>query len=96
MTNDEALKAIKDLVEYCTTNSITELKTEEYEVPLMGEGVKTKKITKVEYFIRTSETVISTESINEQIQSIDSQISDLTTQKQEIVSIAEQINTLQN
>lgn len=95
MTKETALSTVKDLLEYCTTHAITELQTEEYDAPLLGEGMKAKKITKIEYVIRTIETPISPESINEQIQSINSQMTDLTIEKQKIAQIGEEIKTMQ-
>ena len=91
MTNEQALLAIKDLIEYLKTNPVSELQVVECDAPLAGEGVKIKRYTKVEYLIRTIETVVSTDTIDKQIVEIDTQISDLTTQKDEIVSIGAQI-----
>lgn len=91
MTNEEALKTVKELIEFCKTNTISEVLTEEYDAPLVGEGVKLKRYTKVEYLIRTIETVVSPDTIDKQIVEIDTQISDLTTQKEEIISIGTQI-----
>ena len=91
MTNAQALKAVKDLIEFCKTNTISEIQVEEYDAPLVGEGVKMKRYTKVEYLIRTIQTVVSPETIDKQIVEIDTQISDLTTQKEEIISIGTQI-----
>jgi len=93
MTNTQALKAMKDLIEYCKTNTISELQVEEYDAPLAG-GIKMKRYTKVEYVIRTIQTVVSPDTIDTQIVEIDTQIIDLTTQKEEILSIGEQIKTI--
>jgi len=94
MTNAQALKAVKDLIEFCKTNTISEILVEEYDAPLVGEGAKLKRCTKVEYLIRTIETVVSPDTIDTQISSLDTQISDLTAQKDEIISIGEQIKTV--
>ena len=91
MTNEQALQAIKDIIEYIKTNPVSELQVVECDAPLAGEGVKIKRYTNVEYLIRTIETVVSTDTIDKQIVEIDTQISDLTTQKDEIVSIGAQI-----
>lgn len=96
MTNTQALQAVKDLIAYCEKNTISEIQTEEYDAPLVGEGVKMKRYKKVEYLIRTIETVVSPDMIDKQVESIDTQIVDLTTQKNEIVSIGEQIKTIQD
>lgn len=90
MTNTQALKAMKDLIEYCKTNTISELQVEEYEAPLEG-GMKMKRYTKVEYLVRTIQTVVSPNTIDTQIVQIDTQIGTLTAQKDEIVSIGAQI-----
>lgn len=94
MNNAQALKAVKDIIEFCKTNSISEVLVEEYDSPLTGEGVKLKRFTKVEYLVRTIETVVSPDSIDKQVENIDTQISDLTTAKEEIISIGEQIKTV--
>ena len=91
MTKETALSTVKDLLEYCTTHAITELQTEEYDAPLVGDGVKLKRFTKVEYLVRTIQTVVSPDTIDKQVTDIDTQISDLTTQKEEIISIGDQI-----
>lgn len=94
MTNAQALKAVKDIIEFCKTNTISEIQVEEYDAPLVGEGVKLKRCTKVEYLVRTVETVVSPDTIKQQVESLDTQIADLTTQKEEIVSIGDQIKTV--
>ena len=94
MTNTQALKAIKDIIEFCKTNTISEIQVEEYDAPLVGEGIKLKRYTKVEYLVRTIETVVSPDTIKKQVESLDTQIADLTTQKEEIVSIGDQIKTV--
>ena len=91
MTNEQALQALKDLIEYLKTNPVSELQVVECDAPLAGEGVKIKKYTKVEYFIRTVETAVYPDNIDKNIEEIDTQISDLTTQKEEIISIGTQI-----
>ena len=91
MTNEEALKTVKDLIVYCEENTISEIQVEEYDAPLVGEGVKMKRYTKVEYLVRTIQTVVSPETINKQIVEIENQIGTLAAQKNEIVSIGEQI-----
>ncbi len=91
MTSAQALKAVKDLIEFCKTNSISEIQVEEYDAPLVGDGVKLKRFTKVEYLIRTIQTVVSADTIEKQVTDLDTQISDLTTQKEEIISIGDQI-----
>ena len=91
MTNEQALQALKDLIEYLKTNPVSELQVVECDAPLAGEGVKIKKYTKVEYFIRTVETAVYPDNIDKNIKEIDTQISDLTTQKEEIISIGTQI-----
>lgn len=91
MTNEQALQAIKDLIEYLKTNPVSELQVVECDAPLAGEGVKIKKYTKVEYFIRTVETVVYPDNIDKNIVEIDTQIGTLTAQKDEIVSIGAQI-----
>lgn len=91
MTNAQALKAAKDLIEFCKTNSVSEIQVEEYDAPLVGDGVKLKRFTKVEYLVRTIQTVVSPDTIDKQVTDIDTQISDLTTQKEEIISIGDQI-----
>lgn len=95
MTNEEALKAVKDLIVYCEENTISEIQIEEYDSPLNGEGVKLKRYTKVEYLIRTIQTVVSPDTIKKQVENLDTQIIDLTFQKEEIVAIGEQINPVQ-
>lgn len=91
MTSAQALKAAKDLIEFCKTNTISEIQVEEYDAPLVGDGVKLKRFTKVEYLVRTIQTVVSPDTIDKQVTDIDTQISDLTTQKEEIISIGDQI-----
>ena len=91
MTNEQALQTIKYLIEYLKTNPVSELQIVECDAPLVGAGVKIKKYTKVEYFIRTVETAVYTDNIDKNIEEIDTQISDLTTQKEEIISIGTQI-----
>lgn len=91
MTSAQALKAAKDLIEFCKTNSVSEIQVEEYDAPLVGDGVKLKRFTKVEYLVRTIQTVVSPDTIDKQVTDIDTQISDLTTQKEEIISIGDQI-----
>lgn len=93
MTNEEALKSVKDIIEFCKKNTISEVIVEEYDSPLNGEGVKLKRYTKVEYLVRTIETVMSPDTIEKQVKSLDTQIFDLTTQKEEIISIGEQITS---
>lgn len=95
MTNTEALQIVKDLIEYCRTNSIIELRADESSAPLLGDGMTTKKITKIEYIIQAVETGISPEIINEQLQTIDSQINDLVVQKDVIVKMRAKVNALQ-
>lgn len=95
MTNDEALKMVKDLIEYSQSSTISELKIDECDFPLAGEGVKTKKITRIEYIIRTIETIVSSDTINAQIEHIDTQISTLETQKDDITLIGEKIIAIQ-
>lgn len=95
MTNEQALKSVKDIIEFCKTNTISEVQVEEYDAPLVGEGVKMKRYTKIEYLVRTIQTVVLPETIDKQIVEIDTQISDLTTQKEDIVSLGEQIKTIQ-
>lgn len=94
MTNAQALKVAKELIEFCKTNTISEIQVEEYDAPLVGEGVKLKRYTKVEYLVRTIETVVSPDTIDKQVESLDTQINDLTAQKDEIISIGEQIKTV--
>ena len=94
MTTAQALKAMKDLMEYTKTNSVYEINVEEYDSPLNGEGVKLKRATKVEYLIRTVENVVSPDMITSKIEDIDSQISDLTSIKEDIISMGEHIKTL--
>lgn len=94
MDNSQALKTVKNLIEFCKTNSISEVVVEEYDSPITGEGAKLKRFTKVEYLIRTIQTVVSPDSIDQQVEHIDTQISDLTTKKEEIISIGEQIKTV--
>lgn len=94
MTNEQALKAMKDLMEYTKTNSVFEVQIEEYDSPLNGEGVKLKRAKKVEYLIRTVENVVSPDTVVSQIETIDSQISDLTAKKEEIVQIGDQIKEI--
>lgn len=94
MTNAQAIKAVKELIEFCKTNTISEILVEEYDAPLVGEGVKLKRCTKVEYLVRTIETVVSPDTIDKQVESLDTQINDLTAQKDEIISIGEQIKTV--
>lgn len=91
MTNAQALIAVKDLIEYLKTNTISEVIVEEYDAPLVGEGVKLKRFTKVEYLVRTVENIVSSDTIDAQIQTIDTQIVELTAQKEEIASIGAQI-----
>lgn len=88
MTNDQALKLVKDLLEYSKSNTVSEIKTDEYDAPLLGANMSTKKITKVEYFIRTVETVVSSEYIDKQIQNIDSQLATLANQKDDLVGLS--------
>lgn len=94
MTNEQALQSVKDLIEFCKTNTISEMQIEEYDSPLNGEGVKMKRYKKVEYLVRTIETVVLPDNIDKQVENIDTQIVDLTTQKEEIISIGEQIKTI--
>lgn len=95
MTNEEALQTVKEIIEFCKTNTISEVQVEEYDAPLVGEGVKLKRYKKVEYLIRTIETVVSPDIIKKQVENLDTQIIDLTFQKEEIVAIGEQINPVQ-
>jgi len=94
MTNDEALKIAKELLEFCDTNTVSEIVVDEYDAPLIGEGVKMKRYKKIEYIVRTIETTISPDALDKQIENLDTQIIDLTTQKEEILSIGEQIKTI--
>lgn len=64
MTNAQALKAVKELIEFCKENTISEIQVEAYDAPLVGEGVKLKRYTKVEYLVRTIETVVSPDTID--------------------------------
>lgn len=93
MTSAQALQAVKDIIEFCKTNTISEIQIEEYDAPLVGEGVKLKRYTKVEYLIRTIQTVVSPNTIDKQIVDIETQIGTLSAQKNEIVSIGEQITS---
>jgi len=94
MTNEEALSLVKEIIKFCEENTISEVLVEEYDSPLNGEGVKIKKYTKVEYLVRTIENVFFPDAIDKQVENLDSQITNLTTQKEEIISIGEQIKTI--
>lgn len=94
MDSIQALKAVKDIIEFCKTNTISEVLVEEYDSPITGEGVKLKRFTKVEYLVRTIETVVSPDTIDKEVEHLETQISDLTTKKEEIISIGEQIKTV--